>query len=236
MRRWEKILLGIFFFWLVCGMICLGFRLEPAQVGAWQVPFWLKQFVIGCLRWGDPVLIGLAVANVHVAAVQAWGPFAARRFALGAMLFGGAIEWIGAATGFPFGAYVYTEVLGPRVGLLPLAIPLSWYLVTAASLLTVQRAPVSWNRWQEAGAAAVLATAYDGVMEPFAVKIKNYWWWATPEIPWQNYASWWVVSFVICAALAPNAAALRQGRDWRPPAVLGGILSFFALARWIHGV
>jgi uncharacterized membrane protein len=236
MTRWEKVLLGIFFFWLACGMICQGLRLEAAQVAGWNVPLWLRNFVGGCLRWGDPILIGLAAANVHGAAVRAWGAFAARKFAVGAMLLVGAIEWIGAATGYPFGPYVYTDVLGPRIGLLPLAIPLSWYLVTAAALLTVQLLPVSWNRWQEAGAAAVLATAYDWVMEPFAVKIKSYWWWATPEIPWQNYVSWWAVSFVICAALAPDNTALRHGRDWRPAVILGGILAFFSVARWIHGV
>ncbi|MBM4427862.1 MAG: carotenoid biosynthesis protein, partial [Chloroflexi bacterium] len=38
-------------------------------------------------------------------------------------------EFIGSKTGFPFGAYHYTNVLQPQLGGVPLLIPLAWMMM-----------------------------------------------------------------------------------------------------------
>ena len=41
--------------------------------------------------------------------------------------------------------------------------------------------------------ASLLATAFDYILEPAAMKL-NFWQWANNNIPWFNYSCWFIIS------------------------------------------
>jgi putative membrane protein len=45
---------------------------------------------------------------------------------------------------------------------------------------------------------ALLATFFDWIMEPVAMKL-GFWQWTNDEIPFFNYTSWFVISFLLLA-------------------------------------
>jgi uncharacterized membrane protein len=223
MKRWsllEKILLGAFLFWFTCGLIFTVGRIGPATIAAWPLPAWLHVFVALCVRTGDPLLILLAFANTHLLAARQWGAAAARRWAVTVILLSLAVETLGAMTGFPFGAYIYTDRFGPVLGVVPLAIPLAWQVVLTNALFLVRDVAKHLPRWGEALAAGLVATLYDAVLEPFATSVKGYWHWRDGAVPIQNYVAWLVVSTLLIRAFAPTIAG-RADRDPRPVIILG---------------
>ncbi len=86
------------------------------------------------------------------------------------------------------------------------------------------------SRLAEAGLTALICTAYDFVLEPFATGAKQYWIWRDGTIPLQNYAAWFVVSGLLVWIFAPTLSA-RYPRDFRPAAILGMTLLIFVLGR-----
>ena len=117
----------------------------------------------------------------------------------------GIIESIGTLSGFPFGSYSYTEAFGPRLsGLLPLAIPLAWWLV----LMPVYRLLESLRQDSTIVFIALVAfvvTAVDLVIEPVAVVIKGYWIWHDGGfyygVPWTNFFGWVLTAVILSVGL-----------------------------------
>lgn len=102
------------------------------------------------------------------------------------------IEWWGVNTGFPFGMYLYSDVLQPLVNGVPLAITFAWFVVSVNSFLAARYFLGS------GGAAAiavssVLILATDILLEPFASFINGYWLWSAGSIPIQNFISWFMI-------------------------------------------
>lgn len=123
-----------------------------------------------------------------------------------AFIIGFVVEWIGVHTGMLFGSYHYTNVLGVQLAAIPLLIGCNWVVVLtgAISLALVLKT----NRWATAAIAATIATAYDWVLEPIAVRL-GYWQWHGGEIPLYNYVSWWATGYLLAilwqyAAIRPN--------------------------------
>jgi uncharacterized membrane protein len=229
MKRWttlEKIALGAFLFWFVCGLIFTVGRIDDATVAAWPLPAWLHAFVAWCLSTGDPLLILLAFANTHLLAARQWGAKPARRWALFIVVLSLAVETLGALTGFPFGTYAYTDRFGPVLGVVPLVIPLAWHVVLTNALFLVRAVAPHLPRWGEAVAAVILATLYDAVLEPFATSVKGYWHWRDGAVPLQNYLAWLIVGTLLIRAFAPTGA-MRAGRDPRPAIILGTTVLLF---------
>ncbi|WP_122981984.1 carotenoid biosynthesis protein [Actinoplanes teichomyceticus] len=163
------------------------------------------------------VLLGVAFSVSH--ALLTRGPRAVGALLLTATLGGFAVEAVGVATGFPFGAYEYSGRLGPRVLDVPLIIPLAWtWMAWPAWLaaLRVARRPVA----RVAVAAAGLA-AWDLFLDPQMVA-EDYWRWldpvpalpGVPGIPIGNYLGWVGFAVVLMAALA--AVAGRSALHPRP--------------------
>jgi uncharacterized membrane protein len=229
--RWtvlEKALLAAFLFWFACGLAFTLGRVGPEAVVAWPGPDGVHVFVRFCLRIGDPALIVLAFANTHLLAARQWGAGRARRWALIVIVLSLAVETCGALTGFPFGPYTYTDHFGPTLGVVPLTIPLAWHVVLTNALLIVRALAPHLPRWAEAAAAGLVATLYDAVLEPFAVRVKGYWFWRTANgaVPLQNYAAWFIVGGLLILVLAP-VTTLRPQRDARPPIILGATVVLF---------
>jgi uncharacterized membrane protein len=233
MRRWngiEKGFFAAFLFWSAAGLIFTVLQISPDAIAHWPVPGWLGRFVDYCLQTGDPILILLAFANTHLNAARQWTPAVARRWGVVILVSSFCVETVGARTGFPFGAYLYTDRFGPLLGVVPLTIPFAWHVVVTNALLVVRAVAPHLSRLAEAALAALLCTLYDFVLEPFATTVKCYWVWSGGSVPLMNYAAWWVISGLLIRFFAPTAAS-RFRRDPRPWLVLGLTVLIFLAGR-----
>lgn len=109
-------------------------------------------------------------------------------------------EYIGVHTGLLFGQYQYGKTLGPAIHNIPLLIGLNWVAVLAGSISIVTGLLSSTsirckNLWVII-LSALLATSYDWLMEPVAVKL-GWWTWAGGVIPFYNYVCWFALSMII---------------------------------------
>jgi len=139
------------------------------------------------------------------------------------------IEHIGSTTGFPFGAYSYTDVLQPKiVGVVPLAIPFAWLLVVPSALGITEYLMRHRDKTQALAspnaqnsrmllkmlAAASSAVLLDITIEPVSVHISGYWVWEVSGsyygVPISNFVAWWLTSFLLIALLLFLQQAARK--------------------------
>ncbi len=159
-------------------------------------------------------------------------------------LIGGAISAIGATGGIPFGPFTFTGELGPELfKTLPWAMPLIWVVVVLNSrgaarlILRPWRKIKTYGFWL-IGLTAVLTMLFALAFDPFASRVKHYWFWTLMKFPltWQgtplvNFLSWGIVTLLILAFVTPALINKQLSRpstpDFHPLCVwLGGILIF----------
>ena len=113
------------------------------------------------------------------------------------------VEAAGVATGAIFGDYVYGPTLGWKCADVPLLIAFTGVMVVHGAVCLAGRiVPPRAGRGRQAAIpllAGLVAAAFDGVMEPVAIRL-DYWTWADGTIPFQNYAAWFVLAAVLAAA------------------------------------
>lgn len=193
----------------------------------------------------------LMFACCAASAVHVLGARAALRFVLIALVLGWTAEQLGASYGWFFGAYTYTEVLGPRLGKVPVVIALMWFALSyvgyvIANLIVWQApsdgaAPLGQTLAQSL-LAAMVVTAYDLGADPYMVFKLEAWIMTKTDGGWfgetlQGFAGWMFVSFVIVFLFRlslrgqpPVAAAAVAPRDIAVPlAIYGGSLLFQAV-------
>lgn len=172
-------------------------------------------------------VVTFAIASIaHAAGTRgaAW----ALRYAVLAMSIGWGAEALGTTTGWPFGQYAYTETLGPKLGPVPLVIPLAWTMM-AYPVLLASRA-VSRRPAVQVVYAAALLTSWDLFLDPQMVA-EGHWVWADPVpalpgipgIPAQNFAGWFLVGLVLFGAsrlLLPDDPPGSHRDDRLPSAML----------------
>lgn len=165
-----------------------------------------------------PWLTGaLVAASVGMFVTCLWsarvltGWVAACGFAALALPLGWFAEQMGASRGWFFGSYHYTGVLGPRLGDVPVAIPLMWFALTwigtVMASLMLWRDPVprssAWGRRVlTAWLAAMIVTAFDLGADPYFVFVLHAWIMDKTDGGWfgetlQGFAGWMLVSFII---------------------------------------
>ena len=143
-------------------------------------------------------------------------------------------ENVSILTGFPFGHYHYTEVLGPKLFLVPVTIGGAYFgagdLAWCVALVLLGRtgAPLdAFARWAQPLVAAVVMSAWDFMLDPGASTINHYWIWQDGGgffgVPFQNYAGWLLTVFVFYAIFAgyvhsstPAGVAFTKLRVDRP--------------------
>jgi putative membrane protein len=111
-----------------------------------------------------------------------------------AFVAGFAAEWVGVHTGWLFGHYSYTAVLGARWQQVPWLIGCNWAIVVSGAVCLSML--VTGNKTAGSLLAALLATGYDFVLEPMAIKL-GYWQWSGHHIPVYNYVCWFGLSFIL---------------------------------------
>lgn len=114
-------------------------------------------------------------------------------FAAAAFWIGFGSELIGVHTGYLYGNYVYGETLGTKLWDIPIVIGVNWFILSYLTGSVFHKIP---NDLYAAFLGACAMTALDYIMEPVAVNL-DFWAWKWEEIPWTNYLSWFLVSFVI---------------------------------------
>lgn len=165
---------------------------------------------------GSTPILMLTAVSLQAAAVasilgRSWGWTYTLCIFVTLAFLGWLLEAIGTTTGYPFGAYSYTERLQPQIAHVPLLIPLAWFMML----------PVSWavasaiKQQQPEGKsshygvsfillAAVAMTAWDLFLDPQMV-LWRFWVWEEVStftyfgIPWLNYLGWLVGSAAITA-------------------------------------
>jgi uncharacterized membrane protein len=125
-----------------------------------------------------------------------------------------AYEQAGVATGLIFGAYHYTDYLGPKLGNVPYLIPLAWFMMIYPSYVianlvldghaTGTRAGVV-SLVRLAAVSAVVMTAWDLVVDPIlSGPSARAWIWDNGGpyfgIPIQNFLGWLLTTFTVYLA------------------------------------
>ncbi len=155
------------------------------------------------LDWAGSALLFVEGSLLLVAAMLAYNSLRALLPGLLVILLSYAIEALGVNTGFPFGAYLYTPILFPRLpGSVPLAVMFAWVLIIFGSY--------SWITQRKGSLglpgtllAALLAMLLDLAIEPVAFHVVNYWQWLNPGplnyygVPFANFVAWFVVSWLL---------------------------------------
>ncbi len=119
-------------------------------------------------------------------------------------------EYLGSTYGFIFGAYQYTDRLGPKAfGVVPLIIPLAWFMMLYPSWMlagVIQRRIAFARRAARSALRVVLAalamTAWDLSLDPRMVQEGAWVWQPTNAlayfgIPLTNFVGWFVTAAAI---------------------------------------
>lgn len=118
-----------------------------------------------------------------------------------AVVVGMTTEMIGVNTGLLFGNYSYGEVFGRKLFGVPVLIGINWFCIVYAAHVVANK----FNSYKIMGKlpvallAASIATAFDWIMEPVAMKL-GFWNWSSGQIPLFNYFSWFIISLIVSLA------------------------------------
>lgn len=108
------------------------------------------------------------------------------------------VEVAGVYSGLVFGDYQYGRVLGIKILDTPLIIGINWLMLIYFVYHLTGISGIS--RWLQIIIGALLMVTYDVILEPVAIKI-NMWSWSGGDIPFQNYAAWFIISIVFLSLL-----------------------------------
>ena len=176
--------------------------------------------------------------------LHAWrylgGSIAARFFAT-ALIVSWLFEQVGVATGAVYGPYHYTASLGPKLGHVPLAIPIAWSMMLYVCWSVTQLLVPASSERPALGAAvtaiigALIVTGWDAAIDPYfsVVGPELRWIWHGGGdyfgVPFANFRGWFatgITAFVLFA-LVTRGARFRDERATLAPAI---IFALFALA------
>lgn len=148
----------------------------------WSALLFAGWMVATALRSHNAVSISILTAPLLMFALccassaRLLGPGAAMHFAAIATSLGWFAEQMGASRGWFFGGYSYTDLLGPRLGEVPLVIPLMWFALTYArnvpANLIVWQSPVPQN--QGSGSAILLSFIAAIIVTTFDLEADRY--------------------------------------------------------------
>jgi putative membrane protein len=191
---------------------------EAPRAFRWALPAWvLGMILIPIFNWtiGEPALLVAIPASVIVQAavvlialVSAWGWPRTLRAALVIVGVTWAAEALGTATGFPFGAYAYTDRLGLHVLGVPALIPFAWLMMLPPAWAAARLIAGRWGGAAFTVASALALTAWDLFLDPQMVGW-GLWVWRSGGgyfgIPWSNYLGWLLVAAIITLLVRPDS-------------------------------
>ncbi len=183
-------------------------------------------------------LVFVSFAVLHCARCEGWKR-AGLFFAVAAVV-SYLLEETGVRTGLVYGPYHYSDMLGPKLGHVPVLIPLAWFMMIYPSWVTARALLRGVNTRTAAGiaalalVAAMVMTAWDTVMDPGMAAAGNWVWergGAYFGVPLRNYFGWLLTTFLVyCGA----------GLIWRGKRAASRVTAGFAglpvIVYAVHGV
>ncbi len=153
-------------------------------------------------------LVFVLFALAHCARCEGW-PRTGLFFAVSAIV-SFAMEETGVRTGLVFGPYHYSDMLGAKLGHVPILIPLAWFMMIYPSWI-VGRALLRGLDTRSSIGIPVLAfiagmvmTAWDTLMDPGMSAAGNWVWEQGGDyfgVPLYNYFGWLLTTFLVyCGA------------------------------------
>lgn len=116
------------------------------------------------------------------------------------------MEETGVRTGLVYGPYHYSDILGTKLGHVPIIIPLAWFMMiypswrVAQELLRGLRTSSIGGITVQAAIAALVMTGWDMVMDPGMARA-GIWVWERGGpyfgVPLRNYLGWLLTTFLI---------------------------------------
>jgi putative membrane protein len=127
------------------------------------------------------------------------------------ILFGWFAEHMGVTRGWFFGGYTYTDVMGAKLGGVPLVVPPMWFSLTyigsIIANLIVHKSPVDhasqkFERFTICLLGAFIVTAYDLAADPYMIHVMKAWVMEEKHGDYfgetvQGFVGWVIVSFII---------------------------------------
>ncbi len=200
---------------------------------------WRPGHLPGNPGWPEAALLLLATVST-IAALTRHLPLQNILFAsLVIAIAAGAAIWLDLKTGVPFGQIA----VGGDAGLW--ALPLVWIVAILNSRGVARLILRPWRKTRTygfclIGVTAALTVLFDLALDPFASRIKHYWFWVPARFPvtWQgaplvNFFGWAVMTLLILTFVTPllinKNPAHRRPPDFHPLGVwLGAVLLFGA--------
>jgi putative membrane protein len=131
-------------------------------------------------------------------------------------------EDIGVRTGAVFGAYHYSNQVGPLLDYVPLLVLVAYFAAGYASLAMgrlisgIADVPRGWRLVGLAAAGAMVMVGWDVAMDPLKSTIGGDWIWTRGGnyfgIPLQNFWGWFILNFVIYLTYLLFSAYVRTPR------------------------
>ena len=153
-------------------------------------------------------LVFVLFAILHCAQCEGW-PRTGLFFATAAIV-SYVLEETGVRTGLIFGPYHYSDMLGAKLGHVPILIPLAWFMMIYPSWVTARALLHGVNTHAPSGivalalVAAMVMTAWDTVMDPGMSAAGNWVWERGGSyfgVPLRNYFGWLLTTFLVyCGA------------------------------------
>jgi putative membrane protein len=181
----------------------------------------LPQAVAGAMLAGSLMLFGL----LHGASTYGWRGIGC--FVVLCLSVSNAFENLSILTGFPFGWYHYSDIMGPRLFLVPLLIGPAYFGVGYLSW-TLARAILGDTNGRLTGrlvfatpiVASFIMVSWDLTMDPIMSTITGNWIWREGGsyfgVPLQNFVGWYLTVYVFLQAFALYARRLSGTPDFVP--------------------
>ncbi|MCZ0701919.1 putative membrane protein [Natronobacillus azotifigens] len=180
--REKPILLPLFIIWYTIGFILQVFFVLPESL-AFSKPAFLIFYSLSLVEWigkkeggWKKVLLGSIIVALSTFFV----------------------EILSVETGFPFGEYSYSTILGPLVVGVPFTIALAWVGVLLNSLIMSSQN----NKTKRALETGFWIVIIDLILDPVAV-LEGYWTWYNPgafsyyDIPITNFFTWFILGALL---------------------------------------
>lgn len=194
---------------------CLLFAVTSYLMVADAVQPWMRLPRLGHVGF---TTVFVLFSLVHCAVLEGQKP-TAYFFAISAFI-SYVLEEIGVRTGFIYGHYHYSDMLGPKLGSVPIIIPLAWFMMiypswrVAGVLTHAINSDSIPGRSAQALIAAMVMTAWDMVMDP-GNTAAGLWVWEQGGIyfgvPRQNYFGWILTTFLIFWTMSVLSSEKPQG-------------------------
>jgi putative membrane protein len=177
------------------------------------------------------VLPPLAFALIHGA--KSYGPRSILMFVLICFIVGNTTENLSILTGFPFGHYHFTDVMGPKLFQVPILLGLA-YVGMGYLSWTLGRVILGGIRIVTLPLfAALIMLAWDLSMDPIWSNFVHGWVWhdggAYFGVPWSNFFGWYLTVYLIYQFFAIYLTRSRQAEFTQPSGFSRIAILFYAV-------